>query len=304
LINRLFALTGLAYASPGLNPAPSVPSVPSSTGPTLAAACGVAGVLVALMVRLTRRSERSPFGWFIVTAALLTSAIAFVPAAYYDHYAYFSAPFLGLALGAGTCLAVRATRSVTEGLSPTRRRLLRRSFVTVAAAAIATGVSITLAASTSTTATIVDRFGDPGPALAATVPAGACTISDAASLLVSAGRGDIGPPGCPAIVDATGMWLSISPLHPPVRAGTGYKDPKLVAIWTKAFERANYVVLSGACAFRIPWTNGLAEYFDTHFVVAGARYPLAFKRGTTTNPSERPVIRATCAETTAARRNS
>jgi hypothetical protein len=300
LLNRLFALTGLAYASRALNPAPNVPSVPATTAPTAVASSCVAAIVALLAARLARGTERSALGWFIVASAVGVVAIALVPAAYYDHYAYFSAPFLALAIGAGACTAVQGVRRATDRMTARRRRTIRRSLAATVVGLIATGTALGLAISISSTTALMDRFSDPGAQVAAALPVGSCVITDAESLLVSAGRAGPGPDGCPAIVDPTGVWLTIDPTHPPVRAGTGHKSAALVAIWADALRRAQYVVLSGACAFRIPWTPALAGYFDTHFVKVDGPYGLAFRRGTATEPTERPTMRATCAATRAA----
>jgi hypothetical protein len=255
VLDRLFALTGLAYASPGLSAAPNVPAVPAGALPTVLASCGIGGIGGIVAIAQWRRP--TPFGGFCLLVAAGGVGIAFIPAAYFDHYAYFTAPFLALVLGGGAGLLAHA-------------RMPRPGSATVAAGVV-TGIVLIAAAagavvpSNAFHRTIVDRFGDPGPAIAAVVPGGACTLTDAESILVSAGRAEPGPPGCPAIVDPTGTWLSIDPLHPPVRSGLGPKDPVLVALWAAAFSRAEYVVFSGAKAFRIPWTPALRATFDRRF---------------------------------------
>jgi len=306
-LNRLFAVTGLAYASPGLEAVSlngPIPSLPAGAGPTWAASGGIAGVIAILAVRLGWRSERRPFAWFIVASAILGVAICLIPSVYYDHYAYFSAPFLALALGAGVGLAARGVRTTAKRLALTRQGAVWQILTVGTIALICAGVVGADLPSTASQKTIMDKFGDVGPAIAAMVPPGACTISDAESLLVSAGRSDIGPPGCPAIVDTTGMWLSIDPLHPvSVRTGIAYaddptyKDPKLVAIWRSAFEVADYVVLSGVCATRIPWTPPLSRYFDTHYTQMSGPYGNVFRRGPPTTLAEHPTIRFSCAAT-------
>ena len=174
LVNRLFALTGLAYSSPSLEkasntgqPVPAAAITPTATW--LAAGC-LAAVIVVLALRLTSRSERTPLGWFIVASAIAAVGIAFVPAAYYDHYAYFSAPFLALALGAGACLAVRWLRASTEHLAPSTRTVVRRALGAGTIVLVVAGVTTALVSSTASVQTIMNHFGDSGPILTADSP--------------------------------------------------------------------------------------------------------------------------------------
>lgn len=110
-----------------------------------------------------------------------------------------------------------------------------------------------------------------------------------------------GPPGCPAVVDPTGTWLSIVPLNPSENSGDEPKDPRLVALWRSAFAHANYVMLSGICAFRIPWTPALYRYFESHFVRLSGPYGLAFVRATPKTTAERRDLERLCAATRAQR---
>jgi hypothetical protein len=306
LLNRLFAVTGLAYAAPSLFRASNVPSLPAGSGPTTVAAVGLGLIVVFLLVRLALRNDRSALSWLIPVAALGAVGISFVPAAYYDHYAYFSAPFLALCLGATAGALVVVVTGVTAAIAPPRRVAVRRAIGAAALIALVGGSTAIAFTSIRTSTKIVDRFGDPGPLVAKMIPTGACTITDAESLLVSAGRSAIGPSGCPAIIDPTGVWLSVDPLHPARRSGISYpadptyKDPALVAVWRAAFAGATYVVFANTCAWRIPWTVGLSSYFDSHFTHVAGPYGEVFRKGAPSTSAERPTIRPTCAETLAA----
>ena len=272
LLNRLFALTGLAYASPTLSAGQAFPAVAGGSLPTALASAGIGATWLWVTVRLLRRRTSGPFEWFIVTMAVLAVAMAFVPAAYYDHYAYFTAPFLALVLGDGGCALILLNRRVFAGRPDGGRRAIR---VTggVWIALLVAGIVGALVPAAAYQRTIVGKFGDPGPAIAAAIPAGACVVTDAESALVSAGRADVGPAGCPAIVDATGTWLSIDPGHPPgPRQLHPHDDPRLVAIWARIFGESRYVVFgSGPKAFRIPWTPALRREFNARFVPVAGR---------------------------------
>ena len=285
--NRVFAITGLAYANASL-------AVGGTA--TLAAGAALAAVIVAgFVVALTRPA--SAFEWSALLCAVGVTAIMFVPEQYFDHYALFSAAFLALAVGGvGGHVhdAARALLSRLPEASRSRSLAFASAFLVVVGALASV---LVLRSDTSYQKVIVDRFGDPGPAIAATVPAGSCVLSDAETVLVSAGRAGTGPTGCPAILDATGTWLTYDPAHPPGRTGSGPRDPALVELWRSAFSRADYVVLSGICAFRIPWTPSLYQYFDTHYHHVAGPYGLAFERGAPQSPTEDPDLERRCAAT-------
>ncbi|HVB05669.1 MAG TPA: hypothetical protein VNF07_05415 [Acidimicrobiales bacterium] len=260
LLNRLFALVGLAYAAPSLAVAPNLPSLPRGLAPTLAAALVLGAVLLLLVLRLLGRRDRSPWSWFVVLSALATAATALGPPAYYAHYAAFPAPFLAIALGTGVALLPRPAG---------RRRLLAGG---LAGLVVGAGSLVVLVISGGYHDTIASKFGDWGPVVAARVPAGACVVADSESVLVSAGRAFPAGDGCPQLLDATGIWLAADPANPPHRLFQpfashlqGGKDPALVALWAEAFRRADYVVVSGCTAFRIPWTTALLSEFEERY---------------------------------------
>jgi len=287
--NRVYAITGLAYSSATLHVAGSATLVAGA----LVAAVVVCGIVLAVM------AKTSPLEWFALVSAVAVTAMMFYPAQYFDHYALFSAAFLALAFGCVAARAQDAVRSLVGRFGPeTRRRLVLLGAGAVVVAATL-GSVVVLRSDTAYQKGIVDRFSDPGPSIAATVPSGPCVLSDAETILVSAGRAGTGPRGCPAIVDATGTWLSYDSTHPPVKSGAGPKDPALVALWRTALGKTDYVVLSGICAFRIPWTTALYGYFDSHYSRVPGPFGLAFRREVPTSAAEDPDIESRCAATRA-----
>ncbi len=227
--------------------------------------------LALLGVRLLTRRERSPFSWFVFVGALAAAATALGPPAYYAHYAYFAAPFLALALGEGAGLLPGLWERLC-GQRGGKERLRSRRLAAVGALVLLGGASaLVLAVSIGYHSRIASAFGDDGATVAALVPPGSCVVSDSVNVLVTAGRAFPGPAGCPAIVDATGTWLSADPAHPPTRLFRPYsralrgKDPALVAEWSAIFSRVQYFVASGCNAFRVPWTGALLAQFEEEF---------------------------------------
>ena len=49
--------------------------------------------------------------------------------------------------------------------------------------------------------------------------------------------------------------------------GGAKSSARTVAAWRWIFARAEYVWLSGQSGRRIPWTNGLTQWFDHHFTL-------------------------------------
>ncbi len=224
----------------------------------------LAAFLVAASLAPALRRRGSPLEWFALLATAGTVTAILVPPEFYSHYAYFSAPFLALALALAADRVVRlATRLAAPARGTARRRLATAAAVLAALAVVAGLVPLVTAELKFDSYSLTKRSTDPGPAIEAVVPAGACAVSDAASLLISADRFTSARPGCPELVDATGTWLSLDPHHPPSLKGPF--DPALVALWKRWFEQAQYVVQAGPRDFRIPWTPALRQWFLANY---------------------------------------
>lgn len=254
---RLWAISGLSYASGTFVPQANAAATELASG-LLAGTIVLAGVVPSLFTRAAR-------AWFVFLSAAGIVAILFIPPQFFDHYAYFSAAFLALALGEAIGNLADGAGRLVAGASSRVAHLGLAGVGVAACAVIVLGVHAVLPAQVAYEQSIMDRFGDPGPSFAAGIPKGACALSDVASILVTADRAISAKPDCPPVIDATGTWLSIDPTHPPVRSGTGVKNPAIVALWRHWFAQADYVAFSGAKAFRIPWTPALHAYFSAHF---------------------------------------
>jgi hypothetical protein len=282
-LNRVFAITGLAYSSGTL-------TLPADNGAVAFAGAALLGVFVlgglVPLVAAGRRGRRPELlVWFVLLTSIGVVGIMFLPPVLYDHYTLYSAAFLALALGVITARLVDGLASLDRRLSGDVRRFSRIGAGAVTVIGLGVASVAVLSTVTSYDKVLVDKFGDPGPAIAAVIPNGTCVLTDAETVLVSAGRAGTGPAGCPAIVDATGTWLSVDPDHPPVSSGLEPKDPALVAFWQKAFGQADYVVFSGVKAFRIPFTPALRSWFAAHFTEIATK-PLSIYRNDVVPPGK------------------
>jgi hypothetical protein len=173
------------------------------------------GVLAALVIAAFVLPPRkpAPLEWFAIAATILVGAAQLAPAWYYEHYAAFITPFLALLLGIGISRCAR-------------RRASRVAIAIATAAVVALFVNQVLLlqrASTPDIARTVD----------AVVPAGACTLSDAPSHLVTTDRLVATAPGCTDVTDPQGATLSY-----------GYGSAGAQHLWAVAVEHADYLVTS------------------------------------------------------------
>ena len=112
------------------------PVTPRRDGPNRARRSGILAIFLAVVARLRHPGERSLFVIFALATAAGAFTISLVPAVYYDHYAYFTAPFLALVLGLGACAAASGVRSAIGRIpSGPRRTVGRRRRSAVAALA-------------------------------------------------------------------------------------------------------------------------------------------------------------------------
>jgi alpha-1,2-mannosyltransferase len=248
---RLFNLAGLH----GLN----FSVAPANSGSVGLIVLVLAAVLVigGLLLPVGRRGP-SALESFVVLGAICAAGAVFVPVEFYTHYVFYPALFFAAALGLSIGRIGEGALAVLGSLGGRVRRAGPRILGT---AALAGAIAIAAAAVVGETTYVSSHslhIGDPGETIAAHVPKGACTVSDAEILLIVANRVSESP-SCPMIIDATGTWLAADPSHPVLTTGS---HPHLAAEWKGWFNQADYVVLSDLHPFRIPWTTAL--YADLH----------------------------------------
>ncbi len=110
----------------------------------------------------------------------------------------------------------------------------------------------------------------PGADIAAVqrlIPPGACVLTDQVSYTIAINRFNSSVPGCSLMVDGVGSDYALSGGRNGL-TGAG-AVPAVQQLWLSAFEKAQYVWLTGQADRRIPWTPVLRSYFAAHFVRVG-----------------------------------
>ncbi|HTW00396.1 MAG TPA: phospholipid carrier-dependent glycosyltransferase [Streptosporangiaceae bacterium] len=95
------------------------------------------------------------------------------------------------------------------------------------------------------------------------IPPGSCLLADEVSFAVMANRLVSDVPGCSLLLDATGTNYAYSHGRDPETGAARYA--RVDAVWTYAFDHAQYVWLSGLNNHRVAWTPQLRAYFQSHF---------------------------------------
>ncbi len=240
----------------------------------LAVALGLAAlVLGAFLVRPSRGPGEAARGRFTALPAfalgstILTALGLLFPADFFYHCAAFVGPFLALLVG------LSAGR-----LAQAHPRPLALLAAAVGLVGLAQALAIPL---------FLQRSPDPGPAIAAAVPAGSCVVTDDSEYTLTANRFPTSAPGCPLLLDAVDTTISISGSEDPASP----RGQRAVPTWLRAFRRADYVVLTPLSALRIPWDHRLEAYLDRHFL-ALRRQPfliLGRRRGGSPTPLPLPA---------------
>jgi hypothetical protein len=195
----------------------------------------LAAIVVVAFVLPRRRPSR--FEWFAIVATVLVGIVQLGPAWYYEHYAAFIAPFLAILLGV----------SITRLAEPRRSRAAMLVATAVAAVLLVSQVALVHGESVPDIANTVDTM----------VPAGACTLSDAPSKLVTTNRFVASAAGCTNMTDPQGATLSY-----------GYGSAGAQQLWTVAVAHADYLVTSTPFAdWYIPPDATLRAYVAANFTL-------------------------------------
>jgi alpha-1,2-mannosyltransferase len=255
---RLFNLAGLA----GLN----FPVTSATPGPRGLVVVVIVAALLLVATAIPAVACRNLLEVTVVGCVVVTTAMLFIPTEFYPHYVYFPIAFVAVALGLALSTISAVVRNGIARLPhlwPARTRIFA---MTLCALAFASCVAAALVAELPF---IDSHFGtaSPGAAIARRVPKGACTLTDTEVDLIVANRVSE-QPGCPTVIDATGVWISADPNHPP---HSGVVVAAQVRTWKKWMSETNYIVLTSLNAFRIPWTLQLHEWVDEHFKLVAVK---------------------------------
>ena len=229
-------------------------------GPVYVFSAAVAAFVALSVVAGALRERRGPpaLDGFVLIATVLALVAFLYPADFYDHYAWFFAPFIGLTVA---LTASRVLISLPPGL---------RAGVAAAAGVVLAVIVIVPAAmqfhqlSRLTAAT-------PGTMAQREIPAGACVLTDVTALSIISNRFVSTTRGCSTMIDAIGSDYALSRGRNGV-SGAG-RTPAVRDLWLAALRHAQYVWVacpprsSPGCLTdrRIPWTAPILGYFRTHF---------------------------------------
>lgn len=253
---RMQYLTGLDGSGLRLTPA------------LVGATAGVMALFVVGAFVLTgRRMRVGRLEWFALGSAGVVGVAMLVPGEFYYHYGAFFAPFLAACLGLAVARWAHfaGTRATRHGFGLGAVRAANGIFLVAGAGVVASGAHF-LALHQSVAP-------DPGPVIAAHVPAGACVLSDLAGETLTANRFVSSSPTCPLMVDSFGTDISLANGRTLSAGGAGV--PAVQRAWLSYFERAQFVLESPGFSARVPMTPEIAAYFQHHFVrVRGAGVPL------------------------------
>jgi hypothetical protein len=103
------------------------------------------------------------------------------------------------------------------------------------------------------------------------IPAGSCVLTNNPALTIAADRFTPDPPpGCPAMVDPFGAYLTLTSGQRQIASQQQLSSVR--AMWLLDLSRAGYVWLETGSQAQIPWTPALRAYFGSHFRPIGAIY--------------------------------
>ena len=255
-----FALGAASLAVAALLAAPgrlyNLAIVPHFPGAALGSAIAI-GYASMVTAAFLVRPRPTRLDWFALGTASLTGAALLGAPTFYPHYAYFSAVFLAFLFAVSCDRLVRAIRRTKAARVDSRLGNWRGLVPTMAAAVV-----VLVVVGGIPSPILHELIDDPGPAIARSVPVGACVVTDYPALAITANRFVPDSPGCPGVVDSYYTWLVEDPGKRPPSDAPSNRD--LVGKWRAWFSAAEYVILSRSPS-QIPWTPGLRLWFHHHF---------------------------------------
>lgn len=230
----------------------------SRTGTAVALVVALSAATLAVLI--SDRARLSRLEVFALTAAVLSGATLCAAREFYDHYAYFAAPFLAIVLGS---VAARLHRHAVA--SDARNPMSQLRYVTAGgiAGALVLVAAYGIPARLRYASNYVAGAYDPSSTVSSVVPKGTCAVSDDPVLLLVGDRFTPAGSGCPGLVDPFGMFVVDDLGHPPPGVQPFPRD--FVATWRQALSRAGAVVLSVPESDYVPWTRSLLASFSSRF---------------------------------------
>jgi hypothetical protein len=178
----------------------------------------------------------------------------------YYHYYDLLVPYLALLIGcAASCYTAAWPRAASawqkrrrSNDATSRPRRARIGLLTAAGLVVAV-IALVTAGQLNWISQL--RGGDASGAVDAAIPAGACVLDGGPAVLITSNRFESTKPGCPDIVDATGMELTYAV------AGRG----SLARTWLHAIKASDYLIMSQLESGRVPLTPAARQYIRRNF---------------------------------------
>jgi alpha-1,2-mannosyltransferase len=195
---------------------------------------------------------------FAVASAALVFAAFLWPDQFHYHFAAFLAPFLALAVGLPLSALVRDFRLASG--APAALPVMQWGAAGLAGLAILVLAVIQFGWESSNTPHLPLSVLNSARRM---IPPGACLLADEVSFSVMTDRLVSDVPGCSLLLDGTGTNYALSHGRDPETGAASYHA--VDAVWTYAFDHAQYVWLSRLNNHRVAWTPALRSYFQRHF---------------------------------------
>jgi alpha-1,2-mannosyltransferase len=198
---------------------------------------------------------------FAVASATLVFAAFLWPDQFHYHFAAFFTPWLAMAIGLPLSALVRDLRLISGGAAAGGGT----SVLQWGAACLAGLVILVMAVIQFNW----ESYNTPHLRVSVVttakrlIPPGSCLLADEVSFAVMTNRLVSDVPGCSLLLDSTGTNYALSHGRDPETGAATYKA--VDAVWTYAFDHAQYVWLSGLNNHRVAWTSALRSYFGSHF---------------------------------------
>jgi Glycosyltransferase family 87 len=193
-------------------------------------------------------------------ATLVFVTIGFVwPDQFHYHFAAFFAPWLALSLALPVSSFVRDLRLLSGG-DGVPSPVPQWGTAAVAAVVILVMAVVQFGWESNNTPHLRQSVVTTAQRL---IPPGSCLLADEVSFAVMTNRLVSDVPGCSLLLDSTGTNYALSHGRDPETGAAKYKA--VDAVWTYAFDHAQYVWLSGLNNHRVAWTPALRSYFQSHF---------------------------------------
>jgi 4-amino-4-deoxy-L-arabinose transferase-like glycosyltransferase len=246
-------------------------SAPSgvSTKTHLAVILALVVVAFVFAVYFLLRRSYVRLEWFLLAAtAIVVLSMLFLVKEFYEFYSYFVVAFGAMLLGVCFGRLAEGMRWAAErSVGRTARALTIAESIALPVLVVVAAVLV-LQSGTSYSRSFLSSAYDPQATIAPQVPKGACVVFDEVGNLIDSGRLFSSRPGCPALVDAFGLWLTDNDGIGP-NAQVPHSKP-FVAKWRSWLGRADYAVLSAPQSSYVPWTPDLISWFNSNYRLAAS----------------------------------